>query len=110
MFCVKIFSLIILIRYATSDFRLVYQRRFYVNNQYSIFRKFLDNGAKTVSTSSSRTVLTENEKFDFVKTSVSWIEGKDIMDTCFVLNFGYEAPLPWPQVSSHYSLSFGKYF
>ena len=36
---------------------------------------------------------------EFVKTSVSWISGKDIMDTCFVLNYGYEAPLPWPQVS-----------
>ena len=21
------------------------------------------------------------------------------MDTCIVLNFGYDAPLPWPQVS-----------
>ena len=100
MFCVKIFSLIILIRYATSDFRLVYQRRVYVNNQYSIFRKFLDIGAKTVPTSSSRTVLTEKEKLDFVKTSVSWIEGEDIMDKCFVLNFGYNAPVPWPQVGN----------
>ena len=36
---------------------------------------------------------------EFVKTSVAWISDKDIMDSCFVLNFGYEAPLPWPQVS-----------
>ena len=43
-------------------------------------------------------VLAKAEKLEFLKTSVSWIEGKDIMDTCFVLNFGYEAPLPWPQV------------
>ena len=21
------------------------------------------------------------------------------MDSCFVLNFGYDAPLPWPQVN-----------
>ncbi len=35
---------------------------------------------------------------EFVSKSVFWIEGKDIMDTCFVLNFGYEAALPWPQV------------
>ena len=45
-----------------------------------------------------RRVLTKEEKLEFVKTSVSWISGKEIMDTFFVLNFGYEAPLPWPQV------------
>ena len=43
-------------------------------------------------------LLSYEEKLVFVKTTVSWIEGKDIMDTCFVINFGYEAPLPWPQV------------
>ena len=43
-------------------------------------------------------VLPEIEKFEFLKASVSWIEGRDIMDSCFTLNFGYEAPLPWPQV------------
>ena len=43
-------------------------------------------------------VLHDEEKLEFVKTSVSWIEGRDIMDACFALNFGYEAPLPWPQV------------
>ena len=46
-------------------------------------------------------VLPEAEKLEFVKTSVAWIQGQDIMDTCFILNFGYEAPLPWPQVYSH---------
>ena len=46
-----------------------------------------------------RWVLTNVAKWDFVKTSVSWISGKDIMDGCFILNYGYEAPLPWPQVS-----------
>ena len=45
-----------------------------------------------------RRVLSNDEKLEFVKTSVSWIQGKDIMDTCFILNFGFEAPLPWPQV------------
>ena len=35
---------------------------------------------------------------EFVSKSVHWINGQDIMDTCFVLNYGYEAPLPWPQV------------
>ena len=43
-------------------------------------------------------VLPEKEKFEFVKTSVFWIEGRDIIDSCFTLNYGYEAPLPWPQV------------
>ena len=46
----------------------------------------------------SMRILPEAEKLEFLKTSVSWIESKDIMDTCFVLNFGYEAPLPWLQV------------
>ena len=45
-------------------------------------------------------VLLDAEKLDFVRKLVSWIEGKDILDTCFILNFGYEAPLPWPQVLS----------
>ena len=44
-------------------------------------------------------ILTAEEKLDFVGTLASWISSKDIMDTCFILNFGYEAPLPWPQVS-----------
>ena len=43
-------------------------------------------------------LLTDTEKLEFVRKSVSWIEGWDIMDTCFILNFGYKAPLPWPQV------------
>ena len=55
---------------------------------------------KPISRDSSRIILTEDEKFDFVKTSVSWIEGEDIMDKCFVLNFGYNAPVPWPQVDN----------
>ncbi len=42
--------------------------------------------------------LPEAEKMEFVSKSVSWIQGQDIMDTCFVLNFGYAAALPWPQV------------
>ena len=46
-------------------------------------------------------VLPDTEKLEFVRKSVSWIQGHDIMDTCFILNFGYEAPLPWPQVRSH---------
>ena len=46
----------------------------------------------------SMMILSDEEKLKFVNTSGSWIEGKDIMDTCFLLNFGYEAPLPWPQV------------
>ena len=42
--------------------------------------------------------LPDKEKWEFVKTSASWIEGWDIMDSCLTLNFGYEASLPWPQV------------
>ena len=43
-------------------------------------------------------VLPEAEKLEFVKTSMAWIQGHDIMDSCFILNFGYMGPLPWPQV------------
>ena len=46
-----------------------------------------------------RKALPVEEKLDFVSKTVSWIQGKDIMDSCFILNYGYEAPLPWPQVS-----------
>ena len=45
--------------------------------------------------------LLDGEKFEFVANSVSWIEGRNIMDSCFTLNFGYDAPLPWPQVKYH---------
>ena len=62
-------------------------------------RKFVKNKSQKPE-STSRRVLPEDEKLEFVRTSVSWIEGRDIMDSCFVLNFGYEAPLPWPQVLS----------
>ena len=55
--------------------------------------------SQNLNISRRRWVLTNVEKWDFVKTSVSWISSKDIMDTCFILNFGYEAPLPWPQVN-----------
>ena len=45
-----------------------------------------------------RMVLPEKNKFEFLKASVFWIEGRDIIDSCFTLNYGYEAPIPWPQV------------
>ena len=56
--------------------------------------------AKILSKNNSMRVLSDTEKLEFVSKSVSWIEGRVIMDTCFVLNFGYEEPLPWPQVLS----------
>ena len=59
-------------------------------------RKFFTKSNNTKNTTGR--VLTDLEKLEFVKTLVSWISNKDIMDTCFILNFGYEAPLPWPQV------------
>ena len=61
-----------------------------------VSRKFLKT--KNHPEKPSMRVLPELEKLEFLKTSVSWIESKDIMDTCFVLNFGYPFPLPWPQV------------
>ena len=54
-------------------------------------------------------VLLDTEKLDFVRKSVSWIEGKDILDTCFILNFGYEAPLLWPQVLCFIIFQFKQY-
>ena len=71
-------------------------------------RIFLTKNHKTKNT--LRRFLTDDEKLEFVKTSVSWISGKDIMDTCFVLNYGYEAPLPWPQVSICDSVTRISYF
>ena len=62
----------------------------------NIARKFLKT-EKNPSNNKMR-VLLDTEKMEFVSNSVSWIEGKDIMDSCFILNFGYEAVLPWPQV------------
>ena len=47
---------------------------------------------------SHRRILGAAEKLEFVRTAVAWISDKDIVDTCFALNFGYDDPLPWPQV------------
>ena len=52
--------------------------------------------------------ISKDEKLEFLRKSVTWIEGRDIMDSCFVLNFGYEAPLPWPQVLSVFESKFFK--
>ena len=49
-----------------------------------------------------RRVITTREKLKFIKTLVSWIRSKDILNSCFILNYGYEAPLPWPQVNLFY--------
>ena len=49
--------------------------------------------------------MSNEEKIEFVKTSVSWISSKDKIDSCFVINFGYKAPLPWPQVNVSLCLS-----
>ena len=46
-----------------------------------------------------RRPLPDAEKLEFMSTTVSWIQGTDIMDSCFILNFGFEAALPWPQVN-----------
>ena len=64
--------------------------------EFLIARQFFMT--KDLSKKPMMRVLPEAEKLEFLKTLVSWIEGRDIMDTCFVLNFGYEAPSPWPQV------------
>ena len=63
----------------------------------NIARKFLQPD-KNLSNNNLIRVLPDTEKVEFVTKSVFWIQGHDIMDTCFTLNFGYEAPLPWPQV------------
>ena len=49
-----------------------------------------------------RRALSDSEKLQFVSKSVFWIQGKDTMDSCFILNFGFEASLPWPQVRIHW--------
>ena len=60
-------------------------------------RKFLTK-SEDINISLRRWGLTNEEKWEFVRTSVSWISRKDKMDSCFIFNFGYEAALPWPQV------------
>ena len=50
-------------------------------------------------------VLQDGEKIEFVSKSVAWIQGHDTMDACFVLNYGFEAPLPWPQVRMRLELT-----
>ena len=62
----------------------------------NMIRKFLKTNHLTNST--MMRVLSSAEKLEFVSKSVSWIQGQDIMDTCFILNFGYEPPHNWPQV------------
>ena len=47
-------------------------------------------------------VLPDEEKLEFVKTLVLWIQKKDNIDSCFILNLGFDPPLPWPQVLSRY--------
>ena len=74
MFVAKILWMTILIQHSTSN----------------IARKF---------TFKSQRVSRSAKEFEFVKASVSWIGAKN-MENCFILNFGYEAPLPWPEVHS----------
>ena len=75
--------------------------KMYVNEQkYKISKNIFINDRKILTNQKHpSSALTGDEKLTFVITAVSWISGKDIMDTCFILNFGYEAPLPWPQVN-----------
>ena len=70
--------------------------KFIISIILNIARKFLKT-EKNLSNNKMR-VLPDTEKLEFVSKSVFWIQGHDIMDSCFILNFGYEAPLPWPQV------------
>ena len=38
--------------------------------------------------------LTGKEKLEFIETSVTWIEGRDIIDSCFVLTLAMTLPFP----------------
>ena len=60
---------------------------------------------KQESNNTLKRTITDAEKIEFVSKSVSWIEGRNIMDSCFILNFGYRASLPWPQVNLSLRLS-----
>ena len=50
----------------------------------------------------SAKALSKEEKEAFVKDIVT---GQGNMDACFVLNFGFEEELPWPQVRNKFDLS-----
>ena len=82
-----------MIRNFPHFFLFLYELFLYIIN---IFRKFLKT-EKNLTNNKMR-VLPVTEKLEFVSKSVSWTQGYDILDTCFILNFGYKAPLPWPQV------------
>ena len=76
----------------------IYHLPFTIKLKIFFARNFFTKGQKSYNTLRLRRGLTDEEKLEFVNTSVSLIEGRDIMDSCFILNFGYDASLPWPQV------------
>ena len=44
--------------------------------------------------------LTHDERFDFIQDILRWVNGADILQDqgCFILNFGYKQPLPFPEI------------
>ena len=52
--------------------------------------------------------MTESEKFEFVIDTVVWMKGHNVMekDGCFVMNFGYEHPLPYPTINWSFEKNF----
>ena len=94
---VKLIFFFILIKLSSSHLRLHKSKVKYIFKFYlNITRKFLKNNH--LANNTMMRVLSSAEKLEFVSKSVSWIQGQDIMETCFILNFGYEPPHNWPQV------------
>ena len=73
-------------------------------NPLTFARKYFENEYQETKNNSKR-ILPDEDKLDFLKASLFWIERKDIMG-CLLLNFGYEAPLPWPQVFSELNVNY----
>ena len=48
-------------------------------------------------------LTSDEEKIGICKNSL-WIQGEDTMDSCFIINFGFDPPLPWPQVLSRHMM------
>ena len=89
MFHVKIIFCILLIGLSLSDSKK------YLTNIKLIFTKIICRDLYGTDLKKSGKALTKEEKVAFVNRIVS---GQGNMDSCFVLNFGFDEQLPWPQV------------
>ena len=86
----------------TADFYPIFNFKFQVSLKkllrYILYLEYFSFGRQFFTKKNNNNTLgiglPDVKKLKFVETSVSWIEDRDVMDSCLTLNFGYEAPLP----------------